>query len=163
MKILALIYQTGIGIGMPVLLGLTIRAAKKKKPAPKIPHGPMFHDDSNSDQVEKNKNDISGNKPHFNPETQESAKKRSPKIPQGPIFHDDSNSDQVEENEISGNKPHFNPQTQESAKKKSPKIPKGPMFQDDSNLDHEENKNAIYVISRNDHHPFSPQILESHL
>ena len=51
MKILSLIYQTGIGIGMPVLLGLTIRAAKKKKPAPKIPHGPMFHDDSNSNQV----------------------------------------------------------------------------------------------------------------
>ena len=121
MKILALIYQTGIGIGMPVLLGLTIRAAKKKKPAPKIPHGPMFHDDSNSNQVEEN------------------------------------------ENEISGNKPHFNPQTQELAKKKSPKIPKGPMFQDDSNLDHKENENAIYVISGNDHHPFSPQILESHL
>ena len=121
MKILALIYQTGIGIGMPVLLGLTIRAAKKKKPAPKIPHGPMFHDDSNSDQVEENVNDISGNKPHFNS------------------------------------------QIQESTKKKAPKIPQGPMFQDDSNLDHKENENAIYVISGNDHHPFSPQILESHL
>ena len=121
MKILSLIYQTGIGIGMPVLLGLTIRAAKKKKPAPKIPRRPMFHDDSNSDQVEENENDISGKKPHFNPQTQESAKKKSPKIPQGTIFHDDSN------------------------------------------LDHEENENAIYVISGNDHHPFSPQIQESNL
>ena len=120
MKMLFLIYQTGIGIGMPVLLGLTIRAAKKKKPAPKIPRRPMFHDDSNSDQVEENENDISGNKPHFNPQTQESVKKKSPKIPQG-------------------------------------------LFHDDSNLDHEENENAIYVISGNDHHPFSPQIQESNL
>ena len=81
MKSLFLIYQTGIGIGMPVLLGLTIRAAKKKKPAPKIPHGPMFHDDSNSDQVEENVNDISGNKPHFNSQIQDSTKKKAPKIP----------------------------------------------------------------------------------
>ena len=96
-------------------------SSQEKKPAPKIPHGPMFHDDSNSDQVEENENDISGNKPHFNTQTQESAKKKSPKIPEGTIYHDDSK------------------------------------------LDYEENENAIYVISGNGHHPFSPQIQESNL
>ena len=111
---------------MPVLLGLTIRAAKKKKPAPKIPNEPMFHDDSNfDDQVEENENDISDNKHHSNPQIhKESAEKKAPNIPQG-----------------------------EPA-----------MFYDYSNLDHEENENAIYVISGIDHqHTFSPQIQESNL
>ena len=29
---------------MPIMIGLTIRAAKHQKPSPKIPKGPMFHD-----------------------------------------------------------------------------------------------------------------------
>ena len=119
MKTIFLIYNTGIGIGMPILLGLTIRAAKKKKPAPKIPHGPMFHEDLNLDQVEENQNDISESKRHSNPQIKESAKKKAPKIPKGPMFQDDSNLDH-EENEnaiyvISGNDHHpFSPQIQES-------------------------------------------------
>ena len=64
---------------MPILLGLTIRAAKNKKPAPKIPHGPMFHEDSNLDQVEKNEK--SDNKHHFNDQIQEeSAMKKAPEV-----------------------------------------------------------------------------------
>ena len=115
MKTIFLIYNTGIGIGMPILLGLTIRAAKKKKPAPKIPHGPMFHDDSNFDQVEENENDISDNKHNFKPQIQEeSVKKKAPKIPHGPMFYDDSNMDQPEnENSIytiSGNN-HLHPRS----------------------------------------------------
>ena len=30
---------------MPIILGLTLRAAKRKKPPPVIPNKPMFHDD----------------------------------------------------------------------------------------------------------------------
>ena len=45
-----------MSIRMPVLLGLTIRSAKKKKPAPKIPSGPMFHDDSTSGPEEDSAN-----------------------------------------------------------------------------------------------------------
>ena len=30
---------------MPIMLGLTVRAAKQKKLPPKIPKSPMFHDD----------------------------------------------------------------------------------------------------------------------
>ena len=121
-KTLVLIYHTGICIGMPILLGLTIRAVKKKKPAPKIPHEPMFHDDSNFDQVEENENDISDNKHHSNPQIhKESAEKKAPNIPQGPMFFNDSNLDR-EENEnaiyvISGNDQRhpFSPQIQESS------------------------------------------------
>ena len=109
-----LIYNTGIGIGMPVLLGLTIRAAKKKKPAPKIPQGPMFHGDSISDQVKESKNTISCSKQHFNHQIQESVKEKAPKLQQRPMFYDDSNLDNNEnenENEnaiyvISGNDYH---------------------------------------------------------
>ena len=42
-KSTVLIFNAFMSIRMPVLLGLTIRSAKKKKPAPKIPIGPMFH------------------------------------------------------------------------------------------------------------------------
>ena len=35
------------GIQMPMLIALTIRAARHKKPAPQIPKGPMFHEDIN--------------------------------------------------------------------------------------------------------------------
>ena len=101
-KRFALIYNTGIGIGMPVLLGLTKRAAKKSKPAPNIPHEPMFHDDSRSNQVQENENTTSYSNQR-------------------------------------------------------------PMSYDDPNLDNNENENAIYVISVNADHPFSPQIQESNL
>ena len=109
---------------MPALVGLTIRAAKKKKPAPKIPHEPMFHDDSNFDQVEENDNEISDNKLRSYPQIQVSAKKKALKLSDRPVFHGD-----------------------------------------DLNLDHEEDENAIYIISVNDQqqHPFSPQIQESNL
>ena len=106
---------------MPALLGLTIRAAKKKKPAPKIPHEPMFHDESNFDQVEENENDISDNKHHSNPQIHESSKKKASKILQGPMFNDDSNLDhEMNENAIyviSGNDHQhpFSPQIQESS------------------------------------------------
>ena len=36
-------------IQMPVMIGLTIRAAKHKKPAPVLPNGPMFHEQSDDD------------------------------------------------------------------------------------------------------------------
>ena len=110
---------------MPALVGLTIRAAKKKKPAPKIPHEPMFHDDSNFDQVEENDNEISDNKLCSCPQIQVPAKKKALKLSADrPVFHGD-----------------------------------------DLNLDHEEDENAIYIISVNDQqqHPFSPQIQESNL
>ena len=87
---------------MPALVGLTIRAAKKNKPAPNIPHEPMFHDDSNSNQVQENENTTSYSNQR-------------------------------------------------------------PMSYDDPNLDNNENENAIYVISGNADHPFSPQIQESNL
>ena len=32
---------------MPILIGLSIRAARHKKPAPQIPKGSMFHEDIN--------------------------------------------------------------------------------------------------------------------
>ena len=32
---------------MPMLLGLTLRAAKQKSPSPVIPHKPHFHNDPN--------------------------------------------------------------------------------------------------------------------
>ena len=35
------------GIQMPILIGLSIRAARHKKPAPQFPKGPMFHEDIN--------------------------------------------------------------------------------------------------------------------
>ena len=120
MKTIFLIYNTGIGIGMPILLGLTIRAAKKKKPAPKIPHGPMFHEDSNLDQVEENQNDISESKRHSNPQIKESAKKKAPKISQGRMSYDDSEleneENQINIHVISGNvhMHPFGPQIQES-------------------------------------------------
>ena len=47
-KSTVLIFNALMSIRMPVLLGLTIRSAKNKKPAPKIPIGPMFHDDDDS-------------------------------------------------------------------------------------------------------------------
>ena len=47
-KSTVLIFNAFMSIRMPVLLGLTIRSAKNKKPAPKIPIGPMFHDDDDS-------------------------------------------------------------------------------------------------------------------
>ena len=34
---------------MPLMIGLTLRAAKHKKPTPVIPKGPMFHEDINID------------------------------------------------------------------------------------------------------------------
>ena len=48
-KSTVLIFNAFMSIRMPVLLGLTIRSAKKKKPAPKIPSRPMFHDDDDDD------------------------------------------------------------------------------------------------------------------
>ena len=51
-KSTVLIFNAFMSIRMPVLLGLTIRSAKKKKPAPKIPIGPMFHDDDDSNTLE---------------------------------------------------------------------------------------------------------------
>ena len=51
-KSTVLIFNAFMSIRMPVLLGLTIRSAKKKKPAPKIPIGPMFHDDNDSNTLD---------------------------------------------------------------------------------------------------------------
>ena len=105
---------------MPALLGLTIRAVKKKQPAPKIPHEPMFHDNSNFDQVEENENYISDNKHHSNPQIHELVEKKAPNLPQGPMFYNDSNLDHVENENaiyvISGNDQQhpFSPQIQES-------------------------------------------------
>ena len=41
-------------IQMPVMIGLTIRAAKHKKPAPVLPKGPMFHEQSDDDDGHEN-------------------------------------------------------------------------------------------------------------
>ena len=38
-------FQYCLSIQMPIMLGLTVRAAKQKKLPPKIPKSPMFHDD----------------------------------------------------------------------------------------------------------------------
>ena len=40
-------------IQMPVMIGLTIRAAKHKKPGPVLPKGPMFHEQSDDDGNEE--------------------------------------------------------------------------------------------------------------
>ena len=53
-KSTVLIFNALMSIRMPVLLGLTIRSAKNKKPAPKIPIGPMFHDDDDDDDSNTN-------------------------------------------------------------------------------------------------------------
>ena len=42
-----ILISTCVGIQMPVLIGLSIRAARHKKPAVVIPKGPMFHEDVN--------------------------------------------------------------------------------------------------------------------
>ena len=41
-------------IQMPVMIGLTIRVAKHKKPAPVLPKGPMFHEQSDDDDGHEN-------------------------------------------------------------------------------------------------------------
>ena len=51
-KSTVLIFNAFMSIRMPVLLGLTIRSAKKKKPAPKIPSRPMFHDDDDDSNMD---------------------------------------------------------------------------------------------------------------
>ena len=56
------------GLQMPILIALTIRAARRKKPSPVIPKGPMFHDNA-----------------------------KGKEIPRGPMFHDDEINDQGEE------------------------------------------------------------------
>ena len=45
-------------IQMPVVLGLTLRVALKKKPAPKIPHKLNFHGDDESSVGDENMNQI---------------------------------------------------------------------------------------------------------
>ena len=45
------VFETWSSIQMPIMLALTIKAAKKKKPLPKIPQKPMFHDDENDEEA----------------------------------------------------------------------------------------------------------------
>ena len=52
---------------MPIMLGLTVRAAKKKKLPPKIPRSPMFHDDPH---LEENEADDENQEDHQNEEIQ---------------------------------------------------------------------------------------------
>ena len=46
-KVTETLFSVLVGIQMPILIGLSIRAARHKKPAPVIPRGPMFHEDIN--------------------------------------------------------------------------------------------------------------------
>ena len=48
---------------MPMLLGLTLRAAKQKSPPPVIPHKPHFHNDPN---IEDSSSDTQNRTPEPN-------------------------------------------------------------------------------------------------
>ena len=48
-KVAEILLKMCTAMHMPILIGLSIRAAKHKKPAPKIPKGPIFHEDINID------------------------------------------------------------------------------------------------------------------
>ena len=48
-KVTETLFSVLVGIQMPILIGLSIRAARHKKPAPVIPRGLLFHEDINVD------------------------------------------------------------------------------------------------------------------
>ena len=48
-KVTETLFSICAGIQMPILIGLSIRAARHKKPASVIPRGPLFHEEINID------------------------------------------------------------------------------------------------------------------
>ena len=57
-KVTEILINTIASVQMPILIGLTVRAAKHKKIAPIIPKGPMFHDGDNDKQRNEQDNQI---------------------------------------------------------------------------------------------------------
>ena len=50
-------FECCLSIQMPLMLALTLKAAKHKKPLPKIPQKPMFHDDPYLEEENNEEND----------------------------------------------------------------------------------------------------------
>ena len=57
-KTTEILMNTIASVQMPILIGLTIRAAKHKKVAPAIPKGPMFHDEDDDLNQDQHNNQI---------------------------------------------------------------------------------------------------------
>ena len=63
------VFETWTSIQMPIMLSMTIKAAKKKKPLPKIPQKPMFHDENdeeagNDENKDEDQDDETPNQDH---------------------------------------------------------------------------------------------------